>query len=282
MSRGPTRRLFLAAPFGIALASTATAPGQALTQDETDLAKLISRGKLRVVVPSFESPPFFYRRDGTPAGIDIDLASAMATALGVELELDRRPASFNDAVDVIIRGEADLAVCKLSRTLNRARVIRYSQPYARLSHGLIANRVRFAALLGTRKIETVIRKFDGRMGVIAKSSFAEFARRNFPNAKLVEFASWGHVLDGVRSGDVDAAYRDEFEIKRVLLDDPSLTLVARSVTLTDLTDTIGIGIAPGASHLAAYVDTFLALTDRSNALSADEILRHYKLAEKPA
>ena len=93
------------------------------------------------------------------------------------------------------------------------------------------------------------------MGVIAKSSFAEFARRNFPNAKLVEFASWGHVLDGVRSGDVDAAYRDEFEIKRVLLDDPSLTLVARSVTLTDLTDTIGIGIAPGASHLAAYVDT---------------------------
>lgn len=267
-----SRRRLLAGGAAALFAAALPAGQRAHAAELTDI--LWSR-KIRAVVPDFESPPFFSSQGGRLNGIDIDILRELASALGGEVVFDRAPKTFNEAVAVLANGDADIAVCKLSRTLNRGRIIRYSQPYARLNHGLILNRVRFADMARGREAEEVIRGFEGDLGVIANSSFAEFAPRNFPKARIREFESWPRLGEAIRAGHVDAAYRDEFEIKKLLVDDPSLTIVARSVSLTDLTDTIGIGIGPRAPDLAAYVDLFLSLTNRSRPLSADEIIARY-------
>ena len=86
------------------------------------------------------------------------------------------------------------------------------------------------------------------------------------------------MIDAVRSEAIDMAYRDDFEIKKLLVDDPSLTVVARSVTLTDKTDTLAIGIRPDAQHLAAFADLFLDLARGGEPMKSDAIVARYRAA----
>ena len=251
--------------------AAAQAPGRL-----ADLQDIVSRGSLRVAVPDFDSRPFFSAANGKLEGLDIELAQAVAAELEVEVTFDRSPKSFNEAVELVARDGADLAICKLSRTLRRARIISYSRPYAKLNHGLLTHRARFAAVARNRDIPEVIRNFEGELGVITNSSFTDFAARNFPKARLQRFDSWFGMINAIRQGTIDAAYRDDFEIKRLLVEDPSLTLVARSVTLTDLTDTLAIGVRPDAPHLVDFVNLFLELSHSPEPLSGDELLARFR------
>jgi ABC-type amino acid transport substrate-binding protein len=112
--------------------------------------------------------------------------------------------------------------------------------------------------------------------VIARSSFAEFARTSFPNARINEFADWAAMVEAVRTGQIDLAYRDDFEVKKLLVDDPSLTVVARSITLTDRTDTLAVAVRPEATHMAAFIDLFLELRPGAGMLSTDDIVARYR------
>jgi ABC-type amino acid transport substrate-binding protein len=245
----------------------------AQTGDRGDILGIIDRDVLKVAVPSFDSPPFFYTENGGLAGLDIELARDIARELNVDVEFDRRAKTFNEIVAIVTRGEADMAICKLSRTLKRARYVRYTAPYVVLKHALALNRVKFAELAHGREVPEVLRDFHGTIGVIEQSSFADFAVLNFPSAKIVEFPNWDEVVAAVRSGAIVAAYRDEFEIKKLLIDDPSISLAIRTVTLRDLTDTIGMAVPATSNNLAAFLDMFIA--DRIGTLSADVVLARY-------
>lgn len=267
-SRFSRRGLILGTPAALA-ASPAFAQ---VAAQSTGPGGVLERDVVRIAVPGFSSPPFFEGTDGNFRGLDADLSREIASGLEVAPVFDRTPASFDEAVERVAQGHADLAICKLSRTLHRGRIIRYSRPYTRLHHGLLTNRVRFARLAGRRETREVIRSFDGTLGVIRDSAFGEFARTNFPNAELRRFESWSDVIAAIRDEEIDAAYRDDFEIKRLLLEDPSLTVVAGSITLTDQTDTLAIGVRPDAGHLLDFVNLYFDLSGLEQPRSADKIL----------
>jgi polar amino acid transport system substrate-binding protein len=239
-----------------------------------DILGVIDRDVLRVAVPAFDSPPFFYTVDGELQGLDIELAKGIGVELNVDVEFDRSAKTFNEVVEIVTLGQADIAICKLSRTLHRARYVRYTLPYVVFKHALALNRIEFAELAHGREAEEVIRNFEGTIGVIAQSSFADFARRNFPKAEIVELPSWADVVAAVRNGVVVAAYRDEFEIKKITIDDPSASLLLRTVTLSDLTDTLGMAVPADSPNLAAFLDMYIA--DRLGILSTDKVLDRYE------
>ena len=237
-----------------------------------DIARIVNRGELVVAMLGVDNPPFFYtNKKGQWIGLDVSLSAALANAIGVKLRINRDADTFNTVVDLLAAGKADLAISKLSRTLARSQTIAFSNPYLTLNHALVLNRVKFAQLAQGRSLPEVIRSFDGSMGVIAKSSFANYASTNFPKAKRYEYASWADVQLAVSKGEVVSAYRDEFEVKRLLRADPSLSLVLRTVTLKDIEDTLGIGVAISDTTLLAYVNLFLA--QRSDKLDIDKVLQ---------
>lgn len=246
-----------------------------------DAPKLIvSDKKLRIAMPAFASDPFF-PADGTgDKGIDMDLARGIAAELGVEAVFDRSAVTFDAMVQKLASGEADLAIGKLSRTLQRGRSILYSRPYAMLHQGLLANRVNLARITQGKPPEQIIRDFSGDLGVIEGSSFATYAAATFPHAKIRRFAGWNTVIDAIRNGTIDLAYRDDFEIKKLMVDDPSMTVVARSITLTDKVDTIAVGVSPANPHLAAFVDLYLDLARGQRVLNTDEIIARYRQGSK--
>lgn len=274
-----TRRTLFAAGGGgllIAQAQAVATPAQA--QDAPK--PIVSDSKLRIAMPAFASDPFFPADGSGDKGIDMDLARGIAAELGAEAVFDRSAVTFDAMVQKLASGEADLAIGKLSRTLQRGRSILYSRPYAMLHQGLLANRVNLARITQGRPPEQVIRDFSGELGVIEGSSFATYAATTFPHATIQRFAGWNTVIDAIRNGTIDLAYRDDFEIKKLMVDDPSMTVVARSITLTDKVDTIAVGVSPDNSHLAAFVDLYLDLARGQQVLNTDEIIARYRQGSK--
>ncbi|HVZ43836.1 MAG TPA: ABC transporter substrate-binding protein [Ramlibacter sp.] len=235
-----------------------------------DIARIVMRGELVVAMLGVDTPPFFYEKKGELMGLEVDLAKSIAKELGVNVRFNRNAKSFNGVVDTVARGDADIGVSKLSRTLARTQVISFSQPYLVMNHALILNRVKFAQFARDRALPEVIRGFNGSIGVIAKSSFEDYAKRYFPNAKIKTYPDWPLVLKALKQGDVIGAYRDEFEVKRILKEDPTESLLLRTVTFKDLEDTLGIAVGIGDPVLLAFINEFL--TQRTDKLTVNKVL----------
>ena len=227
-------------------------------------------GELVVAMLGVDTPPFFHEKNGELVGLEVDLAKSIAKELGVNVRFNRTAKSFNGVVDIIARGEADMAISKLSRTLARTQIISFSQPYLTLNHALLLNRVKFAQFARDRDLPEVVRGFKGTIGVIAKSSFADYAKRNFANAKVLEYPGWPEVLKALDRGEIIGAYRDEFEVKRILKVDPTASLVLRTVTFKDLEDTLGIAVGINDPVLLAFINEFLS--QRVDKLTTAKVL----------
>jgi polar amino acid transport system substrate-binding protein len=239
-----------------------------------EFARIASRGEIVVAVLGVDQPPFFERTGDQLTGFDIDLANEIAKKLGVKVRFNRDAWTFDGVVNLLANGQADIAVSKLSRTLPRAEVISFSIPYVQLHRALLLNRVKFAQLAHDRSVPEVIRTFDGTIGVVVNSSYADYVVTNFPQAKVVGYRSWDDVLKALNAGDVTAAYRDEFEVKHVLKQDPTASLRLRVVTLEDLNDTIAVGVNISSPALLAFVNQFLE--ERSKKLDVNTLLQATK------
>lgn len=236
-----------------------------------DIARIVNKGELVIAMLGADTPPFFATKGDTVEGLEVNIARAIAKELKVAVRFERSAKSFNEVVEVVARGDADLGISKLSRTLARAQSISFSDPYLRLAHSFILNRVRFAEYARDMPLPTALRQYKGSLGVIAKSSFADYAQRNFPKADLREYPNWAEVLKAVKSGQIIAAYRDEFEVKRVLRSDATLSLTLRTVTFKDLDDTLGIAVGIQDPVLLAFVNQYLAQTPEK--LTIDVVLK---------
>jgi len=236
---------------------TTTAPAT-VSPLAPDIGRIKQRGELVIAMLATDTPPFFYERNGELVGLEVDLAKSIAQALNVQVRFNRDAKSFNEVVELVAQRKADLGISKLSRTLTRAQMVHFSQPYLTLNHALVINRVAFARLASNMRIEDAIRQYSGSLGVISRSSFSDFSKSNFPKAKVTQYPNWKEVLKAVNTGEVMAAYRDEFEIKRLLKEAPSAALTLRTVTLKDLEDTLGIAVSVNDLTLLAFVNQMLS------------------------
>lgn len=255
------------------LASALPASAQDISPGSSEIAAIRARGYLVVAIPAFDAPPFFLERDGELKGLDVDLAQGLGQALGVELRFDRSARSFNETIDRVAQGTADIAWCKLSRTLHRASSVRFSEPYLVLRHALAFNRVQLAELARGNPVPPVIRGYTGKLAILAGSAWIEYANTHFPAATKVEYADNDEMIRHVREGIVTAAYRDEFVIKRAVQLDPALTVSVRTITLKDLEDPLAVAVNPTQSHLLDFINLFLA--SQRKKLTVDSILQDY-------
>nr|WP_246257020.1 ABC transporter substrate-binding protein [Pararobbsia alpina] len=239
-----------------------------------EFARIASRGEIVVAVLGVDQPPFFQRYEGELSGFDIDLANEIAQKLGVKVRFNRDAWTFDGVVNLLASGQADIAISKLSRTLPRAELISFSVPYVQLHRALLLNRLKFAELAHDRSVPEVIRTYDGTIGVVVNSSYADYVVSNFPHAKVVGYRSWDELVKALNAGDITAAYRDEFEVKHVLKQDPTASLRLRVVTLEDLNDTIAVGVNISSPALLAFVNQFLE--ERSRKLDVNTLLQATK------
>lgn len=82
-------------------------------------------GKGSMVMAFSEFPPFKMVLDGTPSGVDVDLAAMVAQRMGLTLEI--RECTFADCLELLRRGDVDF-ITSLLRRGDRDDYLVYVQP----------------------------------------------------------------------------------------------------------------------------------------------------------
>jgi ABC-type amino acid transport substrate-binding protein len=238
---------------------------------QRDLKSIKAGGVLRIAITHFDIPPFHVRRsDGTFVGKDIEFARELADALKVKIELVDSPPSFDAVITTIADNRADIGLSKLSQTYDRLNYVHFSEPYVTLRHALLYNREVISRLANGGLPEEVLRNFRGSIGVIGASAYVDFATASYPKAKVVPFPTWDATIEGLKTGKVDVVYRDEFEIRSVLIREPGLHVEFGAAVIADRRSFLTMAVCDGCVKLEEFINYFIA--QHPGAYSLNDLL----------
>ena len=267
------------------LVTTWSAPslGQAQMANSTvplpaDIAAIKKANVLVVAMTKKDVPPFFSGEGDNIRGLDVEIAKRIGTLLGVPVQFRRDAESFAEVVEQVRDGRADIAVSKLSVTGPRLQVVKFSAPYVKLRQSLVINRLWLSQNSQGKEVYQVIRDFNGKISFIRNSSYDTFARINFPNATFLPEDKWDVIIDNVTKGTIAAAYRDEFEIKKIAFEKPDAAITTKSITISDSVDNIAIAVNPKAIQLLSIVDHVIK-NEYSN-IDTKKLMDRYKAEKK--
>jgi polar amino acid transport system substrate-binding protein len=234
-----------------------------------DLQSIVDAKVLRVALTRFNLPAFHSRRaDGTLAGKEIEMAQQIGRALGVDVAFIEDAESFDAVIDLVATGMADIGISKLSQSYRRLHRVRFSEPYITLRHAFLFNRLVIARDAERRAPAAVLQGFKGRIGVIGGSAYVDFARLNFPAATVMEARTWEDAIASLLEGRVDAVYRDEFEIRRIVKANPALNVKFGTAAIVDQHALLSIAICDSCAKLQELINYHLARTKGSLTLKA--------------
>jgi len=267
------------------LVTTWSAPslGQAQMANSTvplpaDIAAIKKANVLIVAMTKKDVPPFFSGEGDDIRGLDVEIARRIGVLLGVPVQFRRDAESFAEVVEQVRDGRADVAVSKLSVTGPRLQVVRFSDPYIKLRQSLVINRLWLSQNSQGREVYQVIRNFNGKISFIKNSSYDTFARVNFPNATFLPEDKWDVIIENVTKGTIAAAYRDEFEIKKISFEKPEAAITTKSITISDSVDNIAIAVNPKSIQLLSIVN--YVIKNEYNNIDTKKLMDRYKAEKK--
>jgi ABC-type amino acid transport substrate-binding protein len=224
-----------------------------------DTQAIIERGVIRVAITRFDLPAFHWRTpNGELVGPEIELTRLIGRLLKVGVEFVDDCSTFEAVIDAVASGRADIGVSKLSQTPGRILHVRFSDPYLTVRQALLFDRVYVGQEAAGRSPEEVLRRFSGTIGVIAKSAYVDFAQRNFPDASISELQTWEDAIEALINNRVDAIYRDEFEIRRVLKNNPALNVRFGSAALIDQKSFLSFAVCESCARLQDFINYQIA------------------------
>jgi len=244
----------------------------------TDIAAIKKANVLVVAMTKKDNPPFFSGEEDNIHGLDVEIARRIGVLLGVPVQFRRDAESFAEVVEQVRDGRADIAVSKLSVTGPRLQVVRFSDPYIKLRQSLVINRLWLSQNSQGREVYQVIRDFNGKISFIRNSSYDTFARINFPNAQFLPEDKWDVIIDRVTRGDIAAAYRDEFEIKKIAFEKPDAAISTKTITISDSVDNIAVAVHPKAVQLLSIVNH--VIKNEYNNIDTKKLMDRYKAEKK--
>ena len=243
-----------------------------------DIATIKKANVLIVAMTKKDNPPFFSGEGDDIKGLDVEIARRIGVMLGVPVQFRRDAESFAEVVEQVRDGRADVAVSKLSVTAPRLQVVRFSDPYIKLRQSLVINRLWLSQNSQGREVYQVIREFNGKISFIRNSSYDTFARTNFPNAVFLPEDKWDVIIDKVTRGDIAAAYRDEFEIKKIAFEKPDAAITTKSITISDSVDNIAIAVNPKSLQLLSIIN--YVIKNEYNNIDTKKLMDRYKAEKK--
>ncbi len=221
------------------------------------IKKIKDRGKLIVAQINKPHPPFFWEEKKVHLGFDIDFAKAIADSLGVELEFNRSAETFDEVVNLVSNGDADIAISKLSITLERSKKVRFTNPYVILRKSFLLNKEMYKKVSINETEENFIKRYSYSLGVIKGSSYSEEVSSLFPLAKVYKFAHWTDIVEAISLGKVIAGYWDELEVKRIARLSPKTMKDFHYIVFDESEDKIAVAVSWRYPHLHYWLNQLI-------------------------
>lgn len=185
--------------------SVAAAAGKV---EEHTVEAIKAKGTL-VVTTEATYPPFeFQTPDGELAGLDIELAKALAADLGVELKIQN--IAFDMVVPEVQAGNADLAIAGLSPTADRKESVDMSELYYGGTQVILVleeNAEKFSTPESLAKASIATQK-----GAIQ----ADLMAAQFPDATPLLLPKFPQCIQELKMGGCDAVMIDEESAKNYM------------------------------------------------------------------
>lgn len=212
------------------------------------LDKVKEKGEL-VVALSPEFAPFEFKTliDGKNqiVGSDIVLAQAIADELGVELVLSEM--SFDNVLNSLQAGQADLAISGISATPERAKAYDFSTSYYQAKNVILVQEVNLETYQETGDLV-------GKSVATQKGSVQEnIAKEQLEGSHLVSLASNGTMINELLAGKVEAVILEEPIAKGYMAKNPGLVLANIELDSSE-TDAYAVAMAKGNDELKTVVN----------------------------
>jgi polar amino acid transport system substrate-binding protein len=243
---------------GAALAGCSMLNGQSRPGSASPvLDRITQRGELRVGTSGTQPPLSATAKDGSLMGFDIEIANAMARAMGVKLTLV--PMDFHDLLPAVEKGEVDMVLSGLTMTPQRNMKVAFVGPYLVSGMSLLTKSKTMSKLRKAEEINTATVKVAALRGSTAE----KFAQSNLPKVQLTLVDTLDEGVAQVREGKVDALLADHpFCLVSVYRYRDELATLDTPFTFEPL----GIALPPNDPLLINWTQNELAELDDSGTI----------------
>ncbi len=213
------------------------------------LDRVISRGELRVGVSGDMPPMNLLIKEEKVIGMDVDLATMMAEAMGVKLNLQR--IDFQGLLPALESDRIDMIVSNMTMTPERNLKVAFVGPYFTSGKAFLTKRSSIAQAKGLPDVNNPQYTFAALKG----STSEAVIRNGAPQAKLLTTGTQNDAIQMVIDGKADAMIADYPICVVATYRHPAAGLV--SVVAPVTYEPIGIAVPKGDPHLLNWLGNFL-------------------------
>lgn len=211
-----------------ALTLAYAAPANADTLDD-----VLDAGKLRCGVV-LDFPPIGYRdANNEPAGFDVDYCKDLAKALEVEAEV--LPVTWAERLPLIVTGRADVVFGATSDSLERARTVGFTIPYAiYYAQGVVGKDT------GIKTIEDIRgKRVAAALGTVPEQEWLKIAKEWGEENLYQSYQSENEVFLAVAQGKADIGITTNTAVKPIVEQYDTIVAGPRMPWTADYTSVVG-------------------------------------------
>ena len=222
---------------------------QAADSGGSTLSRIIEKKEVRVGM-SGSQPPFVMKdRKGKLIGFEVDMAQALADAMGAKLKIVQKP--FAELLPTLERGDVDLVMSGMTMTAERSLSFAFVGPYYVSGKSLLTQ----DEVLARTERTTELNRENLTLVALEGSTSQLYVKSDLPKAKLLTAPDYDAAIKMVLSGKAKAMVADLPACVVTMLRFPSKGLTTSSALLT--LEPIGVAMPLDDPVLEKYVTNIL-------------------------
>lgn len=239
------------------LLSAVVLSGLAATAFSADTLEEVKKKGVLVAGVKDSLPPFGYvdEKTRTIVGYDIDFVRAIASKLGVKVEL--KPVTSATRMPQLKEGNIDLIAATMTKNPERAKEIDFSDTYFLTGQ-------KFLVKKGTVKS---LKDLEGkRIGTAKGSTSEQNVKKAIPTAEVLSFDDYPQAFLALQQGKVSAVTTDESILAGLLAKAPNKKAfeIPPKVVISD--EPYGLGMRKGDTNFVNFVNkTLLEMEKKGEA-----------------
>jgi polar amino acid transport system substrate-binding protein len=224
-----------------------------------DLHRILERGELRVGISGDLPPLHMKNKAGELIGLEVDLVTALAEAMRLELRLVEIP--FPRLLDELEAGNVDLVISGLTMTPERNVRVMFAGPYFISGTSVLTRSEEIAREQDPQELDAPGRSYAALEG----STSARFVREVLSESTLVTTPDYPTAVAMVIDGKVDGMVADFQACMLAAWRHPDAGLLAMRTPFT--IEPLGIALPPDAPLLLNIVSNYLGTLEDTGILA---------------
>ena len=218
-----------------------------------------------VMATNAEFPPYEYHEGDEVVGIDVDIASAIAEELGMELKVEDM--AFDSIIPAVTSGKADIGAAGMTVTPDREESVAFTDTYAHATQVIIV------------KEDSDITGPDDLVGKtigVQLGTTGDLYATDIEDATVEQYNKGFEAVQALTQDKIDAVVIDGEPAKEFVAESEGLKILDEAFTEEDY----AIAVAKDNTELVDKINDALATLKESGEL--DEIIAKYISADSEA